>query len=323
MINNEQRPPLIVIAGPTAVGKTDLSIQLAKCFDGEIINGDSLQVYCELDIGTGKVTKEEMEGIPHHLLNILSVEESFDAAQFKQLAEKVIEDIHKRGKLPILVGGTGLYLDGLIKNLSFGGPKVEDLSYRQQLEQLAQKKGDQYLWNQLNEIDPAAAKKIPYQNRRRTIRALEVIHVTGKLFSKQLAYYPNEPKYDTLIIVLDRPRAKLYERINLRVEQMIAQGLEQEAKKLYDKAEGQDWQSIKGIGYKEWWPYFSGSDRSIGGVIETIQQNSRRYAKRQLTWFRNRLENTHWLDATQKATLYQNANQLVEQFLKERRRSHD
>ncbi|MGX7348661.1 tRNA (adenosine(37)-N6)-dimethylallyltransferase MiaA [Dolosicoccus paucivorans] len=323
MTNKKQHPPLIVIAGPTAVGKTDLSIQLAKQFDGEIINGDSLQVYRGLDIGTGKITQEEMENIPHHLLSILSVKDPFDAARFKQLAEEAIEDIDQRGKLPILVGGTGLYLDGLIKNLSFGGPKAEDLNYRQQLEQLAQEKGDQYLWEQLNKIDPTAAKKIPYQNRRRTIRALEVIHVTGKLFSKQLTYYPNDSKYDTLILVLDRPRAELYDRINLRVEQMVDEGLEKEAKQLYDEAKGQDWQSIKGIGYKEWWPYFNGSDMSVSQVIETIQQNSRRYAKRQLTWFRNRLENTHWLDATDEATLYQNAYQLTEQFLTERRRSYD
>lgn len=319
LVTKESLTPLIVIAGPTAVGKTDLSIQLAKQIGGEIVNGDSLQVYRNLTIGTGKITHKEMQGVPHHLLDILDVEEPFDAARFKSMAQKVIKDIDSRGKVPILVGGTGLYLEGLIKNLSFGGPTSQDLDYRHMLEKLVEEKGSHYLWEQLNQVDPKAAANIPYQNIRRTIRALEVIHVTGNLFSEQTNHHSQKSKYDTLIFILDRPRSELYDRINLRVEQMVSRGLEQEAWNLYNQSKGQHWQSIKGIGYKEWWPYFQNHDLSIDQVIETIQQNSRRYAKRQLTWFRNRLDHTYWLDASDETTLYKRANEITQQFLQERR----
>lgn len=306
--------PVIVIGGPTAVGKTDLSIHLAKQFNGEIINGDSLQVYRHLNIGTGKITPAEMDGVPHHLLDVLDVHEPYDAAQFKQMATAQIEAISQRGKLPIIVGGTGLYLEGLLYNLEFGGQDSHDPAVRQRLQQLAQQRGNEWLWQQLNAKDPQAAANIPYQNTRRLIRALEVMEVTGELFSQQESHEAQQSVFDECVIILERPREALYERINRRVALMVEAGLEQEARTLYEQANGQDWQSIKGIGYKEWWPYFDGH-ATREAVIETIQQNSRRYAKRQLTWFRNRLKHTHWVDVSDEAQGIHEASELVRRHL--------
>lgn len=315
----EAKIPLIVIAGPTGVGKTDLSIKIAQNFNGEIINGDSLQVYHGLDIGTGKIREAEKEGIPHHLLDILQVDEEFNAQKFKELSHKAIIAIYNRGNLPILVGGTGLYLEGLLYDLEFGYEEVSDSQVRQQLEAEAQSKGALALWKKLKNIDPKAADKIPYQNVRRTIRALQVIRETGKLFSSQDSHEMKKSTYDELLIVLDRPRNQLYDRINRRVLQMIDQGLEKEARSLYELSRGQDWQSMKGIGYKEWWPYIQGY-MSQEQVIADIQKNSRRYAKRQLTWFRNRMKSQHWINMSQ-ANALKESIQLVKNHLKKRKES--
>lgn len=307
---NTETIPLIIIAGPTAVGKTALSIDLAKNFNGEIINGDSLQVYKGLDIGTAKITEEEKEGIVHHLIDILNPNQTYNASQFQKDANKLIIDIYSRGKLPIIVGGTGLYLEGLLYNLEFGFQSDQDNSIRLELEALARLIGDQSLWNVLNGKDPEAAKKIPYQNVRRTIRALEVIEKTGEKFSTQSAHEEKISVYDECLIILDRDREELYNRINQRVHFMLDEGLEDEARTLYEQAAGNDWQSIKGIGYKEWWPYFEGS-MTKEDVISTIQQNSRRYAKRQLTWFRNRMKNPQWIDVSNDSDSLNKAKQIV------------
>lgn len=285
--------PLIVLAGPTGVGKTDLSIHLAHQFNGEVINGDSLQVYQGLDIGTGKITPEEMDGVPHHLLDILPPDATYNASLFQEQASEHVRRIHQQGKLPIVVGGTGLYLEGLLYDLSFG--QVEDPAKRAQLEAEAETIGAQALWDRLAQIDPKASEKIPYQNVRRTIRALEVIHASGDLFSNQTDHQAKQSVFNELLIVLDRPRDRLYDRINRRVEAMVEAGLEAEVRGLYQAAGTQQWQSLQGIGYKEWFPYFEG-DQTKDQVIAQIQQNSRRYAKRQLTWFRNRMKAPHWLD---------------------------
>lgn len=307
--------PLIVIGGPTAVGKTQLSIDLAKRFGGEIINGDRLQFYRGLDIGTGKVTLEEMQGVPHHALDFLDVDQDYDASQFQALAQNLIRDCHARGVLPVLVGGSGLYLEGLLYDLEFGGKASHDPLIRKALEQRLETEGGQVLYAELSLQDPVAASKIPIQNHRRLLRALEVMQVTGQKFSDQSQHEAAQARYETCILALDRPRDQLYERINARVQAMVAQGLEAEVRHLYQVAQGQLLPSVQGIGYKEWWPYLAGDITDREAVIAAIQQNSRRYAKRQLTWFRNRIQGTHWLDASDYETALAQATSLVQDLL--------
>ena len=307
--------PLIVIGGPTAVGKTQLSIDLAKRFGGEIINGDRLQFYRGLDIGTGKVTPEEMQDVPHHALDFLDVDQDYDASQFQALAQNLIRDCHARGVLPILVGGSGLYLEGLLYDLEFGGKASHDPLIRQALEQRLETEGAQALYAELLAQDPLAASKIPIQNHRRLLRALEVMQVTGQKFSDQSQHENAQARYETCILALDRPRDQLYERINARVQAMVAKGLEAEVSHLYQVAQGQLLPSVQGIGYKEWWPYLAGDMTDREAVIAAIQQNSRRYAKRQLTWFRNRIQGTHWLDASDYETALAQATSLVQDLL--------
>ena len=307
--------PLIVIGGPTAVGKTQLSIDLAKRFGGEIINGDRLQFYRGLDIGTGKVTLEEMQGVPHHALDFLDVDQDYDASQFQALAQNLIRDCHARGVLPVLVGGSGLYLEGLLYDLEFGGKASHDPLIRQALEQRLEAEGVEVLYAELSLQDPVAASKIPIQNHRRLLRALEVMQVTGQKFSDQSQHEAAQARYETCILALDRPRDQLYERINARVQSMVAQGLEAEVRHLYQVAQGQLLPSVQGIGYKEWWPYLAGDITDREAVIAAIQQNSRRYAKRQLTWFRNRIQGTHWLDASDYETALAQATSLVQDLL--------
>ncbi|WP_314180431.1 tRNA (adenosine(37)-N6)-dimethylallyltransferase MiaA [Abiotrophia defectiva] len=307
--------PLIVIGGPTAVGKTQLSIDLAKRFGGEVINGDRLQFYRGLDIGTGKVTPEEMQGVPHHALDFLDVDQDYDASQFQALAQSLISDCHAHGILPILVGGSGLYLEGLLYDLEFGGKASHDPFIRQVLEQRLETEGAQVLYAELLAQDPLAASKIPIQNHRRLLRALEVMQVTGQKFSDQSQHETAQARYETCILALDRPRDQLYERINARVQAMVAQGLEAEVRHLYQVAQGQLLPSVQGIGYKEWWPYLAGDMTDREAVIAAIQQNSRRYAKRQLTWFRNRIQGTHWLDASEYEKALAQATSLVQDLL--------
>ena len=307
--------PLLVIGGPTAVGKTQLSIDLAKRFGGEVINGDRLQFYRGLDIGTGKVTPEEMQGVPHHALDFLDVDQDYDASQFQDLAQNLIRDCHARGVLPILVGGSGLYLEGLLYDLEFGGKASHDPLIRQALEQRLETEGAQVLYAELLAQDPLAASKIPIQNHRRLLRALEVMQVTGQKFSDQSQHETAQARYETCILALDRPRDQLYERINARVQAMVTQGLEAEVRHLYQVAQGQLLPSVQGIGYKEWWPYLAGEMTDREAVIAAIQQNSRRYAKRQLTWFRNRIQGTHWLDASEYEVALAQATSLVQDLL--------
>lgn len=279
---------IIVIAGPTAVGKTALSIKLAQKFNGEIINGDSMQVYKDLNIGTAKVTKVEMSGIAHHLLDIQTVDEGFNVAKFITLAKQKIQEITARGHLPIVVGGTGLYLQALIEDYQLGTNKENDGAVRQKYQDFANEYGDRVLWEELVRVDSLAAKNIDYHNVRKVIRALEVFELTKKsIFAQQ----DNEAIFDTFGICLNTDRSLLYERINKRVEIMLHSGLEQEARFILDFP---DSQAAKGIGYKEFLPYFKG-ESSLEDVIAAIQQNSRRYAKRQLTWFKNRMD-FKWLD---------------------------
>ena len=284
---------VIAIVGPTAVGKTSLSIELAKRFNGEIISGDSMQIYRGLDIGTAKVTTEEMAGIPHHLIDVRGVDESYSAADFQKSAREAIQEISQRGKIPIIVGGTGLYIQSLLWDYKLGSEgEPEDDSIREKYEVFAEENGNPALWEKLQLSDPLAAEKIHYNNRKKVIRALEVFELTGHSILEP----KEQPKelYDSFLIGLNTDRSVLYQRINQRVDLMVEQGLLEEARNL---AKNPTVQAAQGIGYKEFFPYFSG-DSSLEAAIEEVKLHSRRYAKRQLTWFRNRMS-VHWYDLIQ------------------------
>lgn len=288
-------PKVIVIVGPTAVGKTSLSISLAKEYDGEIISGDSMQIYKKLDIGTAKVSRAEQSGIPHYLIDEVSVSERYSVSDFQKEGRLLIEDITARGKIPIIVGGTGLYIESILYDISLGGAGGNDLIFRAKKEIEADRYGAKRLWEELEKIDPVSSKSIHVNNVRRVIRALEVHHTSGILFSEsQNEREVKESLYDVKLIGLTTERSVLYSRINERVHRMIEQGLESEARWLFDQ-NIKDSQAIRGIGYKEWIPYFKNED-TFENAVADIQQNSRRYAKRQLTWFRNRTKDVSWFD---------------------------
>ncbi|MBZ4221511.1 tRNA (adenosine(37)-N6)-dimethylallyltransferase MiaA [Bacillus wiedmannii] len=289
-----QREKVAVIIGPTAVGKTQLSIDLAKELNGEIISGDSMQIYRTMDIGTAKVTKEEMDGIPHYMVDIKNPEESFSVAEFQERVRKHIREITERGKLPIIVGGTGLYIQSVLFNYQFTDD-AGDTIYREQMEKLALERGVEYVHKKLQEVDPESAERIHANNVRRVIRALEIFHTTGEKMSDQLEKQENELLYDVSLIGLTMDREMLYDRINLRVDIMMDQGLLEEVEGLYNRGI-RDCQSIQAIGYKEIYDYFE--DRvSLEEAVSQLKTNSRRYAKRQLTWFRNKMDVT-WFDVT-------------------------
>jgi tRNA dimethylallyltransferase len=288
----KMKEKLLVLIGPTAVGKTKLSIELAKKYNGEIISGDSMQIYRRMDIGTAKIHPDEMDGIPHHLLDIKEPDESFSVAEFQQLVREKITDIHKRGKLPMLVGGTGLYIQSVIYDYQFSETFSDD-SFRKSLEERAEQFGNEYVHDLLRQIDPDSANRIHPNNLRRVIRAIEVYHCTGKTMTEYQLEQEQVLLYDVALIGLTMDREQLYERINLRVDLMMKQGLLEEVKALYEQ-EIRDVQSIQAIGYKEIYDYLDGKV-SMEEAIEILKQNSRRYAKRQLTWFRNKME-VSWFD---------------------------
>lgn len=276
---------ILIIAGPTAVGKTSLSIKLAKELNGEIVSTDSMQIYKYMDIGSAKITKEEMEGIPHHMIDVVDPSISFSVAEYKEIATKCIDDIISRNKLPILVGGTGLYINALTCNMNFTEAESNE-EYRKELEKLANENGNEFIHNMLRDIDPISYKEIHFNNRKRVIRALEVYKLTNKPFSSFNSgddFY-NGP-YDVKYYVINMDRAKLYDRINLRVDIMIENGLIDECIKLKDMGYTSLMQSMQGIGYKEIF-YYLENKISYSEAIDMIKQGSRNYAKRQLTWFR-------------------------------------
>lgn len=302
---------VIAIVGPTAVGKTSLSVQLAKRFNGEIISGDSMQVYRTLDIGTAKVTTEEMEGIPHHLIDVRDITESYSAADFQATARQVIDDIYARGKLPIIAGGTGLYIQSLLWDYKLGSEnQQEDPDLREKYAAFAEEHGKQALWQELLAVDPLAAEKIHFNNVKKIIRALEVYQLTGRsiLTPKETP----ELLYDAYLVGLDTDRELLYQRINQRVDIMMKQGVLEEAKRLFDY-KGQ--QAAQGIGYKEFFPYFEGKI-SLEQAVEDVKQQSRRYAKRQLTWFRNRMP-VHWFNLVQHPEEVSQIESAITAWLKE------
>ncbi|MCW9130916.1 tRNA (adenosine(37)-N6)-dimethylallyltransferase MiaA [Bacillus paramycoides] len=289
-----QREKVAVIIGPTAVGKTKLSIDLAKALNGEIISGDSMQIYRTMDIGTAKVTTDEMDGIPHYMIDIKNPEDSFSVAEFQERVRKYIREITERGKLPIIVGGTGLYIQSVLFDYQFTD-EAGDAIYREQMEKLALERGVEYVHKKLQEVDPESAERIHANNVRRVIRALEIFHTTGEKMSNQLEKQENELLYDVSLIGLTMDREMLYDRINLRVDLMIEQGLLEEVKGLHERGV-RECQSIQAIGYKELYDYFE-NRVSLEEAVSQLKTNSRRYAKRQLTWFRNKMD-VAWFDVT-------------------------
>lgn len=286
---------VIAIIGPTAVGKTKMSIELAKELDGEIISGDSMQIYRGMDIGTAKVTEEEMQGVPHYLIDIKDPLEEFSVAEFQGLAADLIDEISGRGKVPIIAGGTGLYIQSILYNYNFSVAEANP-EYRLFLEKRIQIEGIDGVYNELRIIDPESCDRIHPNNVRRVIRALEVYHETGLTMTEYLQEQESESRYDHQMIGLTMERSLLYERINKRVDVMVNKGLIQEVKALYDSGI-KDCQSIQAIGYKELYDYFN-EKVTKEEAIELLKRNSRRYAKRQLTWFRNKMD-VEWFDMSE------------------------
>ena len=288
--------PLIVVCGPTASGKTGLAVELAKIYDGEVISADSMQIYKGLNIATAKPTQSEMSGVPHHLIDFLEPEQKFSVADYLPLARDCIEDIHSRGKQPVVCGGTGLYISSLINNVRFEEIR-SDPELRARLEFEYKEKGAEYMWERLNEIDPETAAAVHQNNAPRVIRGIEVYTLTGKTLSQlKKESIVEESNYDACIIGLHfTNRQMLYDRINKRVDDMIHDGLVKECRKVYDSCQLET--AYQAIGYKELIPYFKGN-KSLDECVEHIKQETRHYAKRQLTWFR-RMEGVNWTDPSE------------------------
>ena len=285
---------VIVIVGPTGIGKTRLSIELAKKIDGEIVSADSMQIYRKMNIGTAKPTDEEKQGIPHHMMDILDMGENFSVAQYQAMAFSCIEEILNKGKTPIVVGGTGLYINSIVDEIIYSEIE-ENPEYRQKLEEIALEKGNQVLHDELKAKDPKAAERIEVNDLKRIIRALEVYEMTGKTITEQQENSkPKDTKYDYIIIGLRTDRETIYDRINRRVDIMFEQGLLEEAKEILESTDDNN-TSHQAIGYKELAKYFEGVE-SLEEAKENIKKESRHYAKRQFTWF-NRNERIVWLDS--------------------------
>lgn len=289
-----EKRPLIILTGPTAVGKTDLSIRLAKAIGGEIISADSMQVYRYMDIGSAKVTPEEMQGIPHHLIDVLEPFEDFNVVIFQQLAKKALEEIYAHGKIPIVAGGTGFYIQALLYDIDFR-ENPEGQQIREELEQLAREKGSDYLHAMLAEADPESAQAIHSSNVKRVIRALEYYRQTGEKISEHNeAERQKESPYDFLYYVVNTDRSRLYERIERRVDQMLEQGLVQEVETLKRMGCRRGMVSMQGLGYKEILDYLNG-DCTLEEAVYVLKRDTRHFAKRQITWFK-RERDVRWLN---------------------------
>ena len=288
---------IIVIAGPTASGKSAVSVELAKLLNTEIISADSMQIYKGMNIGTAKITEEEMKGIKHYMLDIISPEESFSVNEYTKKVKEIIKKLHSENKIPIICGGTGLYINSLIYNFDLK-EQESDPHLREELEKLYMDKGGEALIEILREFDPQSAQRIHPNNYRRVIRAIEFYKVSGITMTEQIERTKSAPKeYDASFFVLNAPREILYERINRRVDKMIEDGLLSEVTELYKSGIPKNATSMQAIGYKEMTGVLNGSD-TLENAVETIKLESRRYAKRQLTWFR-RNEDAYWIDMTE------------------------
>ena len=288
------KKPLVVLTGPTAVGKTKLSISLAKALNGEIISADSMQVYKYMDIGSAKIIEKEMDGVPHHLIDVLSPFEEFHIVRFQELAKKAMEDIYNRGKTPVFVGGTGFYIQAITKDIDFTEGE-EDKQYREELSRLAAEKGNEFLHEMLREVDKKSAEEIHANNVKRVIRALEFYKENGFPISQHNEEQKqNETPYNLAYFVLNAPRDLLYERIDRRVDEMMENGLVKEVQKLKDMGCRREMTSMQGLGYKEILSFLDG-EIPLDEAVRILKRDTRHFAKRQLTWFR-RESNVVWVD---------------------------
>lgn len=281
---------VIVVIGPTSVGKTKMGVELAKKLNGEVISGDSMQIYQGMDIGTAKVTQEEMEGIVHHCVDILKPTETYSVKDFQTTVRHCIEDIISRGKVPIIVGGTGLYIKAALYDYEFGETNETHLDIQEKYKD----KDNDFLYQYLLQIDEKSALELHPHNRQRVLRAIQIYEETGHKKSDIISSQQHVCLYDAYFVGLTLPRDVLYERINHRVDVMIKNGLEQEVEKLYHQGLKREHQSMKAIGYKEWFDYFE-YHISKEEVYDNIKKHSRQYAKRQYTWFKNQFD-VHWYD---------------------------
>lgn len=305
-----KKKPLIILTGPTAVGKTKASIGLAKAVDGEIISADSMQVYRHMDIGSAKIKPEEMEGIPHHLIDVLEPDDEFHVVKFQQLAKKAMREIWERGHIPIVTGGTGFYIQALLYDIDFDENEKED-ACRKELEAYAREHGAEALHEKLALVDPASAEMIHPNNIKRVIRALEFYEQTGKRISEHNeTQRQRESPYAFAYFVLADDRAHLYERINRRVDQMIEEGLVNEVQALKDKGYTKQLVSMQGLGYKEILDYLDGNC-TLEEAIYTIKRDTRHFAKRQLTWFK-RERDVIWIN---KQSFGYEAEQILDEML--------
>ncbi|MDD6919715.1 MAG: tRNA (adenosine(37)-N6)-dimethylallyltransferase MiaA [Eubacteriales bacterium] len=301
---------IVVVAGPTAVGKTECAIRIAEEFNGEVVSCDSMQLYKYLDIGSAKPDKDELARATHHLVDVIDPREEFSVAIYSKLARKVIDDVLSRDKLPIIAGGTGLYLHSILYNMDFGTTEKND-ERRLELEALAEEKGKEYVYNILKELSPEAASKVHYNNLQKVIRYIELAESDRQHQDFNFDDESNKNlKYDPILIGLEMDREKLYERINLRVDLLLKKGLIEEVKGLMDMGFTSDNISMKGIGYKEIIDYLSG-EYDLARGVELVKRNTRRYAKRQLTWFR-RYKDMTWFNLT-----HQNNSEILD-WLRER-----
>ncbi len=290
----EKKKKLFILTGPTAVGKTKLSIQLAKSLNGEIISADSMQVYEYMDIGSAKIKKEEMQGVPHHMIDILKPWDEFNVVIFQKKCKEIMNGIYERGHVPILVGGTGFYIQSVLYDIDFA-ETMEDTAYREELQRLCKQNGEEYLHDLLKKIDPVSADLIHRNNIKRVIRALEYFHLTGKCISQHNEEERRKPSaYHSFYFVLNDDRKKLYANIDRRVDEMIAEGLEKEVKALLLMGCRKEMVSMQGLGYKEMISCLSG-EYSMEEAIYRIKLETRHFAKRQLTWFK-REKDVIWLN---------------------------
>ena len=288
--------PLVILTGPTAVGTTALSIALAKAIGGEIISADSMQVYRHMDIGSAKITPEEMEGIPHYLIDVLEPDQEFNVVVFQELAKQAAAEIYSRGHIPIVAGGTGFYIQALVYDIDFT-ENDEDTAFRRTLEEQAKREGTEALYERLRAVDPESCESIHAHNIKRVIRAIEFYEKTGKKISEHnREQRQNDSPYNFAYFVLNDDRERIYERINVRVDLMMAQGLVEEVRALRESGCRKEMVSMQGLGYKELLSYLEG-ETSMEEAVYLIKRDTRHFAKRQLTWFRREKE-VIWVDKT-------------------------